>query len=181
VPEFQPRAYFRDRLVPATEAKLSIYDLGIVMGATVTDMARTYRHEPFRLKDHLVRFYESCKYARLQVPLSFGETERVTVELTRHNTQELAARRSSTSSLPVRILFMQVWPQLRCTWSPLSASILSRCHFQTGHTFFARAHMWSLLPYATYRRNVSTPRSSAGAACIGGWRTRKLTLWIPRP
>jgi branched-chain amino acid aminotransferase len=92
VPEFQPRAYFRDRLVPATEAKLSIYDLGIVMGATVTDMARTYRHEPFRLKDHLVRFYESCKYARLQVPLSFEETERVTYELTRHNTQELAAR-----------------------------------------------------------------------------------------
>src|SRR5206468_2154108 len=69
VPPFQPLAYFRDRLVPAADAKLSIYDLGLVMGATVTDMARTYRHEPFRLKDHLVRFYESCKYARLKVPL----------------------------------------------------------------------------------------------------------------
>jgi len=92
VPDFQALAYFRDGLVPAAEAKLSIYDLGIVMGATVTDMARTYRHEPFRLQDHLVRFYESCKYARLRVPLSLVETERVTRELTRHNAQELAAK-----------------------------------------------------------------------------------------
>ena len=92
MPDFQPLAYFRDRLVPAAEAKLSIYDLGIVMGATVTDMTRTYRHEPFRLKDHLVRFYESCKYARLKVPLSFDEAERVTRELTHHNAQELAAK-----------------------------------------------------------------------------------------
>jgi branched-chain amino acid aminotransferase len=92
VPDFQPLAYFRDRLVTAAEAKLSIYDLGIVMGATVTDMARTYRYQPFRLKDHLVRFYESCKYARLQMPLSLEETEQVTLELTRHNAQELAAK-----------------------------------------------------------------------------------------
>ena len=92
MPEFQPLAYFRDRLGPVSDAKLSIYDLGIVMGATVTDMARTYRHEPFRLKDHLVRFYESCKYARLNVPLSIEETEKVTRELTRHNAQELEAK-----------------------------------------------------------------------------------------
>jgi branched-chain amino acid aminotransferase len=92
VPDFQPLAYFRDRLVPAAEAKLSIYDLGIVMGATVTDMARTYRHEPFRLKDHLVRFYESCKYARLKVPLSLEAAENVTHDLTRHNAGGLSAR-----------------------------------------------------------------------------------------
>ena len=91
MPDFQPLAYFRDRMVLAAEAKLSIYDLGIVMGATVTDMARTYRHEPFRLKDHLIRFYESCKYARLKVPLSLEATERVTLQLTGHNAQELAA------------------------------------------------------------------------------------------
>ena len=91
MPEFQPLAYFRDRLVPATEAKLSIYDLGIVMGATVTDMARTYGHEPFRLKDHLVRFYESCKYSSLEVTLSFDETEILTYDHTLNNTQELFA------------------------------------------------------------------------------------------
>jgi branched-chain amino acid aminotransferase len=92
VPDFQPLAYFRERLVPVAEAKLSIYDLGIVMGATVTDMARTYRHQPFRLKDHLVRFYESCQYARLKIPLSLEETEQVTLELARHNALELAAK-----------------------------------------------------------------------------------------
>ena len=90
--DFQHLAHFRDRMIPAAEAKLSIYDLGIVMGATVTDMARTYGHEPFRLKDHLIRFYESCKYARLKVPLSLEATEKVTREITRHNAQELVAK-----------------------------------------------------------------------------------------
>jgi len=92
VSDFQHLAHFRDRMIPAAEAKLSIYDLGIVMGATVTDMARTYGHEPFRLKDHLIRFYESCKYARLKVPLSLEATEKVTREITRHNAQELVAK-----------------------------------------------------------------------------------------
>ena len=92
MPAFQPSAYFRDRFVPAIEAKLSIYDLGLVMGATVTDMARTYRHEPFRLRDHLVRFYESCKYARLVVPLSLKQAEELTRELVLRNAQELTDR-----------------------------------------------------------------------------------------
>ena len=92
MPAFQPLAYFRDRLIPVVEAKLSIYDLGLVMGATVTDMARTYGHEPFRLRDHLVRFYESCKYARIAAPLSLNEADRVTRELVQHNAQGLTAR-----------------------------------------------------------------------------------------
>lgn len=87
--EFEPLVYIRGQMVPASQAKLSIYDQGIVLGATVTDLARTYRHRPFRLDDHLVRFYESCKYARLMPAISLAETRDVSLELIRHNAQEL--------------------------------------------------------------------------------------------
>jgi len=82
-------AYFRDRMIPANEAKLSVYDLGIVMGATVTDMARTYRHVPFRLDDHLVRFYESCKYARIMPRIALDETRNITQKIVQHNIKML--------------------------------------------------------------------------------------------
>jgi len=89
MPNFESLVYFRNRLVPASQAKISIYDLGIVMGATVTDLARTYRHQAFRLGDHLVRFYESCKYARLRPQISLAETREISLELIRHNAQAL--------------------------------------------------------------------------------------------
>ena len=40
----QPIVYIRGEFVPASEAHLNIYDLGIVLGATVTEMTRTFRH-----------------------------------------------------------------------------------------------------------------------------------------
>jgi branched-chain amino acid aminotransferase len=81
----EPLVYFRDGFVPASQARLSIYDLGIVLGATVTDLARTYRHKPFRLDDHLVRFYQSCKYARLMPGFPLARMREISLELIRHN------------------------------------------------------------------------------------------------
>ena len=78
---FEPVVYFRDGVVPASEARLAYYDYGIILGATLTDLVRTYRHKPFRLDDHLTRFYESCRYARIQPLLSPEETRAVTLEL----------------------------------------------------------------------------------------------------
>ncbi len=35
----EPLAYLNDRFMPASQAKLNIYDLGIVLGATLTEDA----------------------------------------------------------------------------------------------------------------------------------------------
>jgi len=80
-----PAVYLRGALVPADEAHLSIYDFGIVLGATVTDLLCTFRREPFRLQEHLRRFYASCKYARITPPISLEETADVTRDLVRRN------------------------------------------------------------------------------------------------
>ena len=49
----EPLVFIRGRLVPASQANVSIYDFGIVLGATITDLLRT-----FRLEDHVKRFYD---------------------------------------------------------------------------------------------------------------------------
>ncbi|MDA1315594.1 MAG: aminotransferase class IV [Acidobacteria bacterium] len=82
--------YLKGQFVPAPQAKINIYDYGIVMGATITDQLRTFRHKPFRLDEHVDRLFESARYARLALPLSREETVARTQELIRANSALLA-------------------------------------------------------------------------------------------
>ena len=41
----EPLVYLRGQFVPASQASLKIYDSGVVLGATVTEMTRTFRHQ----------------------------------------------------------------------------------------------------------------------------------------
>lgn len=79
--------FLNDRFVPASHAHLNIYDLGIVLGATLTEMTRTFAHRPFRLDEHLSRLYRSCKYAHIQPPFPQEEMRQKTHELIAANCQ----------------------------------------------------------------------------------------------
>ncbi|MEE2658767.1 MAG: aminotransferase class IV [Candidatus Latescibacterota bacterium] len=72
--------------MPASAASIAIYDAAVVLGATVTDLVRTFRRRPFRLSDHLDRFYRSCRYAGIEPRESREETERLCQELIERNT-----------------------------------------------------------------------------------------------
>jgi branched-subunit amino acid aminotransferase/4-amino-4-deoxychorismate lyase len=78
-------AYLNGRLLPQDEACLPLHDAGLVLGATVTDLCRTFNRHPFRLPDHLRRFRQSCLLARVPQPLSDEELTRIAGELVRHN------------------------------------------------------------------------------------------------
>jgi len=54
-----PIAWINGQLVPIAEARLHVFDMGLVHGAAVTEMLRTFRHRPFRGKDHLDRLFDS--------------------------------------------------------------------------------------------------------------------------
>lgn len=81
----EPIVYLNDGFVPASKAGLNIYDLGIVMGATLTEMTRTFRKQAFRLDDHLQRLYRSLKYAGIQPPLARDAMRAKTEELIQAN------------------------------------------------------------------------------------------------
>jgi branched-chain amino acid aminotransferase len=81
----EPVVYLNDTFLPASQAKLNIYDLGIVLGATLTEMTRTFDHQPFRAEDHIARLYRSLKFAGITVPQSPEEMLRLTYELAKTN------------------------------------------------------------------------------------------------
>ncbi len=81
----EPLVYLNGNLVPESRASLKIYDAGIVLGATVTEMTRTFRHRPYRLEDHIARLFRSLKYTRMDIGLSAAELESVSRELVAHN------------------------------------------------------------------------------------------------
>ena len=83
--------FLNDRFVPASRASINIYDLGVVLGATLTEMTRTFAGTPFRLEDHIDRLYCSLRYVGIEVELTPGEMVAKTQELIAANSVHLSA------------------------------------------------------------------------------------------
>lgn len=81
----EPVVFLNDKVVPASQAHLAIYDAGIVLGATVTEMTRTFRHQPYRLTDHIDRLQRSLRYTRMETGLSKDDLLSATRQVISHN------------------------------------------------------------------------------------------------
>lgn len=69
----EPIAWINGFHCPFSQAAVPVWDLGVVAGAAVTEMARTYRQCPFRLEKHVQRLVSSLK--ELSFPQPFSATE----------------------------------------------------------------------------------------------------------
>src|SRR6266566_3309749 len=81
----EPLVFLNNNLVPASQAHLAIFDAGIVLGATVTEMTRTFRHRPWRLQGHLDRLFRSLRYTRMDIGMSKEQLAKVSEELVANN------------------------------------------------------------------------------------------------
>lgn len=81
----EPHVYLNGRMLPASEARLDIFDAGIVLGATVTEMMRTFQHHLFRLEEHLHRLERSLRYVRFDTGLNRDEFAAICQNLVAHN------------------------------------------------------------------------------------------------
>ena len=77
--------YVNGEIVPDSQAKISVHDIGFTGGDAVFDTTRTFGHKIFRLKEHLERFARSLKYQRLESPLSMKEFADVTMQVLERN------------------------------------------------------------------------------------------------
>jgi branched-chain amino acid aminotransferase len=68
------------KLVPESEAKVSVFDHGLLYGDGCFEGIRIYNGRVFRLTEHLVRLYESARSICLTIPISFEEMEKATLE-----------------------------------------------------------------------------------------------------
>ncbi len=77
--------FLNGEFVPKDEAKVSVYDHGYLYGDGVFEGIRVYSGNVFRLREHLVRLYESAKSIMLEIPYSLDEVTNIVVETIRQN------------------------------------------------------------------------------------------------
>jgi branched-chain amino acid aminotransferase len=62
--------YISGKFVPQEDAKISVFDHGLLYGDGVFEGLRSYRGKVFRLRDHIVRLYESARAIWLEIPMT---------------------------------------------------------------------------------------------------------------
>jgi branched-subunit amino acid aminotransferase/4-amino-4-deoxychorismate lyase len=81
----EPQVFLNGQMLPASQAHLTVYDAGVVLGATVTELVRTFHKEPFRLDDHLRRLAQSVHFVGFDVGMSMDELGATVRQLVAHN------------------------------------------------------------------------------------------------
>jgi branched-chain amino acid aminotransferase len=67
------KVYINGKLLPKDDAKVSVYDHGLLYGDGVFEGIRVYGGKVFLLPEHIQRLYESALAIRLAIPLSQAE------------------------------------------------------------------------------------------------------------
>ena len=78
-------AYVNGRIVPESEAQVSLRDRGFVLGDAVFDTTRTFGHKIFRLDEHLDRLFDSLRYTRIDLGMSRERLEELTMQVLEAN------------------------------------------------------------------------------------------------
>ena len=77
-------AWFNGKFMPENQVMIPFRDRSWKYGDGAFDMTRTFEGQPFRLKEHIDRFYRSLRY--LQIDPGIGPKEMVA------NSEEVVAR-----------------------------------------------------------------------------------------
>lgn len=72
--------YLDGRIVPESQAKISVFDHGVLYGDGVFEGIRFYNGRVFRLEDHTRRIYDSAKSILLTIPMAPEELIKATLD-----------------------------------------------------------------------------------------------------
>lgn len=78
-------AYVNGEFLPESDAKISVFDHGLLYGDGVFEGIRAYSGRIFKLDRHLDRLYNSAKAIHLDIPHNKQEMQDLIVELCRRN------------------------------------------------------------------------------------------------
>jgi len=85
MPAAADTVYLNGSFMPATEAKISVFDRGFIFGDGIYEVIPVYGGRLFRLPHHLERLDHSLEGIRLANPLSHSRWQQVLEELVRRN------------------------------------------------------------------------------------------------
>ena len=68
--------YFNGKLVPESEARVSIYDSALMFGDVAFDMTRSFNKRQFKLREHLERLLASVRWLRIPFSMAVDDLEK---------------------------------------------------------------------------------------------------------
>jgi len=77
--------YIDGKFYPKSEAKISVYDHGLLYGDGVFEGIRAYNGVVFKLREHIDRLYKSAHPIFLKIPLTKAELKEAVLETLRKN------------------------------------------------------------------------------------------------
>ncbi len=80
-----PKVYISGKLYEKADAKISVFDHGLLYGDGVFEGIRAYSGRVFRLQAHVDRLFESALSIHLQIPMTRAEMVRAVEETLRQN------------------------------------------------------------------------------------------------
>jgi branched-chain amino acid aminotransferase len=82
------KIYIDGKYFDRNEARISVFDHGLLYGDGVFEGIRIYGGKVFKLKEHVERLYQSAKAILLDIPISRAEMENATLEAVHENAKK---------------------------------------------------------------------------------------------
>jgi branched-chain amino acid aminotransferase len=76
IPMSTPKIYINGKLCDKADAKISVYDHGLLYGDGVFEGIRIYDGTAFKLREHVERLFESARAIKLEIPLTRDQITR---------------------------------------------------------------------------------------------------------
>jgi branched-chain amino acid aminotransferase len=83
--EKEPQVYIDGAYYPKSQAKVSVFDHGLLYGDGVFEGIRAYNGSVFKLKEHVDRLYRSAHMIMLEIPMTRERMVQTVVETLRRN------------------------------------------------------------------------------------------------
>ncbi len=82
------KIYIDGKYYEKEDARISIFDHGLLYGDGVFEGIRIYHGKVFKLKEHIARLYDSAKAIALEIPMKDREMEEAVIEAVGINSKE---------------------------------------------------------------------------------------------
>ena len=84
----EPKVYINGKLYPKDEAKISVFDHGLLYGDGVFEGIRCYNGNIFKLSEHIDRLYDSAKAISMEIQLTRDELKDAVINTLKANNLE---------------------------------------------------------------------------------------------
>jgi len=82
------KVWINGKLFDKSEAKISVFDHGLLYGDGVFEGIRVYGGNVFRLREHIDRLYESARHILLEIPLSREQMTQAVLDTVKANAKQ---------------------------------------------------------------------------------------------